>query len=102
MRFYFVYILTNLNKTVLYIGMSGDIKRRITEHGQGLIDGFSKKYHCKYLVHYEKYDKPDEAISREKMIKKWSRKKKENLINKTNPEWKFLNEMIFGIDDEYL
>ena len=82
--------------------MSTDIKRRIAEHSKGLIEGFSKKYHCKYLVHYEKYETPSEAISREKQIKKWNRKKKEDLINKNNPEWKFLNDMIFRVDDEYL
>ncbi|NPD47973.1 GIY-YIG nuclease family protein [Lentimicrobium sp. L6] len=102
MKFYFVYIITNLNKTVLYIGMSSDIKRRITEHSKGLIEGFSKKYHCKYLGHYEKYETPSEAISREKQIKKWNRKKKEALINENNPDWNFLNDMIFRVDDEYL
>jgi putative endonuclease len=82
--------------------MSSNIKRRLTEHSKGLIDGFSKIYNCKYLIYYEKYDNPNEAISREKQLKKWSRKKKEALINEKNPEWKFLNEMIFRVDDEYL
>jgi putative endonuclease len=82
--------------------MSGGIKRRITEHSNGLIDGFSNKYNCKFLIHYEKYRSPSEAIHREKEIKKWNRKKKEELINKHNPNWDFLNDRIFKVDDEYL
>lgn len=102
MSFYYTYITTNYTKTVLYVGMSGNLSQRILQHFNGKIDGFSKKYHCKYLVYYEKYHTPSEAIFREKQIKKYSRKKKEDLIAKLNPEWKFLNESVMISKEEYL
>lgn len=93
-RYYFVYIITNYYKTVLYIGVTNDLKRRINEHFRGLVLGFSTRYKCKYLVYYELHTEISLAISREKEIKKWSRKKKLDLIKKMNPNWKFMNEDI--------
>ena len=70
---YYVYILTNKIKTVLYIGVTNDLQRRIYEHENSLISGFSKKYNCNYLIYYEHFQEIKEAIEREKEIKKWRR-----------------------------
>ncbi len=77
---------------VLYIGVTGDLTRRIFEHKQGIVEGFSKKYNCHSLVYYEKYSDIGQAIIREKQLKSWRREKKENLIKTLNPEWKDLTE----------
>ena len=96
MRFhnYFVYILTNKIRTVLYTGVSNDLHRRIYEHKNALLGGFTKKYKCHYLIYYEHFQQIEHAIDREKQIKNWSRKKKEFIINQFNSEWKFLNDEI--------
>lgn len=93
---YFIYIVTNKNKTVLYIGVTNDLQRRVYEHEQGLIAGFTKKYNCHYLIYYEHFQDINDAIEREKVLKKWRREKKENLINEFNPDWKFLNEDVYN------
>ena len=93
---YFIYIVTNKNKTVLYIGVTNDLQRRVYEHEQGLISGFTKKYNCHYLIYYEHFQNINNAIEREKVLKKWRREKKENLINEFNPDWKILNEDVFN------
>lgn len=92
---YFVYIITNKNRTVLYVGVTNNLQRRTFEHENKLIPGFTQKYNCNYLVYYEHFQNIEEAIAREKEIKKWRREKKENLINNLNPNWKFLNENIY-------
>lgn len=92
---YFTYIVTNKNKTVLYLGVTNDLQRRIFEHENCLISGFTKKYNCNYLIYYERFQQIGDAIQREKEIKKWRREKKENLINEFNPKWDFLNESIY-------
>lgn len=92
MNSYYVYILTNKNNTVLYIGMTNEIHRRIKEHKAGALDGFSKRYKTHKLVYYEKTNDVNSAIMREKNLKGWSRKKKEELINGINPEWNDLSE----------
>ena len=101
-KYYFVYIITNRYKTVFYVGVTNNIKRRLLEHYDETVKGFSTRYKCKYLVHYEKFTDILIAISREKEIKKWGKRKKTNLIEKQNPEWKFLNEHVDRVDDEYL
>ena len=88
---YFVYIMTNKNKTVLYIGVTGDILHRVFEHENGEIPGFTEKYNCHYLVHYEHFQNINEAIDREKQLKRWRREKKEQLISTFNNDWRFLN-----------
>lgn len=93
---YFVYILTNKHKTVLYIGVTSDFKDRLLKHVSGEIKGFTFKYNCYYLVYYEGFDYISDAIKREKQIKGWTRKKKEELINSTNPEWEFLNNEVLS------
>ena len=95
MKFGYVYILTNKNKTSLYIGVTSDLQRRIIEHNEGIGSKFTKKYALKHLVYYEKFDNITEAIEREKQLKRWSRTKKDELIDKLNPEWEFLeNEFL--------
>jgi putative endonuclease len=92
---YFVYILTNYTKTVLYIGMTNDLIRRLGEHIEKYNpNGFTAKYKCKYLLHWESYQYVRDAIAREKEIKKWRREKKEALINEYNPKWDFLNKEV--------
>jgi putative endonuclease len=71
----------------LYIGMTNNLERRTFEHRHGLIEGFSNKYNCKTLVYYEYYTNVETTIAREKQLKSWNRKKKENLIRKINPSW---------------
>jgi len=87
-KFGYVYIMTNKNKTTLYIGVTNDLPRRIYEHKNHLVKGaFTDKYNLEFCIYYEEFAYFDLAIQREKELKKWNRQKKENLINKTNPEW---------------
>ena len=85
-----MYILTNKNNTVLYVGMTNNLNRRVWEHKSKLIDGFTKRYNVDKLVYYEIFNNPSDAIKREKQLKAGSRKKKIELINNFNPEWKEL------------
>ena len=84
---YFVYILSNWNDSVLYIGVTGNLPRRLYEHRNGLVEGFTKKYNVHKLVYYEQTNDVYSAISREKQLKNWSRAKKNALIQKANPQW---------------
>jgi len=87
----YVYIMTNKNKTVLYIGVTNNLVRRVYEHKNHLIKrSFSDRYNVEYCIYYEVFYYFDLAIKREKELKKWNRQKKEDLINKKNPEWKEL------------
>ena len=87
-----VYILTNKNNTVLYTGVTSDLARRMREHKGKAVDGFTKKYNVDKLVYYEVTNDAHTALSREKQIKAGSRKKKVELINSMNPDWKDLSE----------
>jgi len=91
MRQYYVYIMTNRSKT-LYTGVTNDIERRVYEHKQKLIDGFTKRYNLTMLVYYETTDDVRSAIGREKQIKGWLRSKKTTLIESVNPEWRDLSD----------
>ena len=82
--------MSNTNNTTLYIGVTNDIERRVQEHKSGQIPGFTQKYNCTKLVYYEKYSDIDQAIEREKKLKKWRREKKDWLIKTKNPELKDL------------
>lgn len=93
-KYYYIYIMTNKSNTVLYTGITGDIKKRIYEHKNKVVEGFTKKYNVDKLVYYEIFDDPYNAISREKQIKGWVRKKKVDLINSFNPTWEDLYEKI--------
>ena len=86
----YVYIMTNKNNTVLYTGVTNDLRRRVYEHREKLIDGFTKRYNVNKLVYYEVLAEIGEAISREKQIKAGSRQKKIMLIESMNKEWKDL------------
>lgn len=94
---YFVYITTNPSKSTLYIGVTNDLKNRIFEHEQnkGIRKTFAGRYFCYKLVYFELFENIEEAISREKQLKGWTRKRKNQLIEKTNPNWKILNNTIF-------
>jgi len=87
----YVYIMTNKNKTALYIGVTNNLCRRVYEHKQHLIKGsFTGKYNLEYCIYYEEYTYFNLAILREKELKKWGRQKKESLINARNPKWEEL------------
>ncbi|MDA3823632.1 MAG: GIY-YIG nuclease family protein [Bacteroidales bacterium] len=95
MKNYYIYIMTNKNNKVLYTGVTNDLVKRVYEHKNKLIDGFTSKYNIIKLVYYETTNDVKSAISREKQIKGGSRKKKIDLININNPEWNDLYESIF-------
>ncbi len=90
-KFYYIYILTNSSEAVLYVGVTNNLIRRMHEHQNKLIEGFTKKYNCTKLIYYEVTNDVYAALEREKQIKKWNRKKKEHLVNLDNPEWKDLS-----------
>jgi len=89
---YYVYILTNWNDRVTYVGITNDLERRIWEHQNGAVEGFTKKYKIKKLVYFEETSDVSAAIEREKEIKRWRREKKNGLVNSMNPGWKDLSE----------
>lgn len=86
----YIYIMTNQGNTVLYTGVTSDLGKRVFQHRQKLVEGFTKKYNVNKLVYYETFDEIMEAITREKQIKGWIREKKIHLIKSTNPKWKDL------------
>jgi putative endonuclease len=86
-RQYYVYIITNKRNTLLYIGVTNDLKKRVYEHRKNMIPGFTKKYNINKLVYYEVYGSSSGAITREKQIKSRPRQKKVNLIKSLNPDW---------------
>jgi putative endonuclease len=87
---YYVYILTNWNNKVMYIGVTGNLQQRIYQHKNKLIDGFTKKYNITKLVYHEEIDDVISAITREKQLKNWTREKKNKLVKAVNPKWKDL------------
>ena len=87
---YFVYILANKSNSVIYIGVTNNLVRRLYEHKNKLVDGFTKRYSVDKLVYYEMTSDVLSAIEREKQIKKWSRAKKNMLIETLNPNWQEL------------
>ena len=87
---YYVYILTNKGHSVLYVGVTNNLERRIYEHKHHLISGFTDRYNVEKLVYFETTSDVKVAIQREKEIKGWTRKKKEQLIETINPQWKEL------------
>ena len=87
---YYVYILASRKNGTLYIGVTNDLLKRVYDHKNNLIEGFTKKYGVHDLVYYEQHNEVGKAIAREKQIKKWKRNWKIELIEKTNPNWKDL------------
>ena len=94
MKIYYVYILASKRNGTLYIGVTNDLVRRVYEHKNNLVDGFSKEYGVHRLVYYEQYGDVEFAIQREKYLKQWNRKWKLELIEKKNPEWKDLYDEV--------
>ncbi len=91
MKQYFVYILASPSRT-LYTGVTSDLARRVYEHKQKLIPGFTSRYNVGLLVYFETFNTPQEAIAREKQIKGWVRRRKSALIEESNPSWQDLSE----------
>ncbi len=91
---YWVYILANDTDGTLYVGVTNNLVRRVYEHREGLVAGFTKKYNVKRLVYYEPHDSILAAIQREKNIKHWSRQWKIDLIVQSNPSWRDLYDEI--------
>ncbi len=90
----YVYIMSNKPNGTLYIGVTNDLCRRVYEHKNKLIEGFTKRYNLNILVYYEVFDSEIQAIQREKNLKHYTRQWKLNLINSINPEWKDLYDSI--------
>ncbi len=93
---YFIYMLTNTAKTVLYVGVTNNLPQRVMEHyiNRGSLKSFTGRYNCYFLLYFEKTQYIDIAIKREKQIKGWTRRRKIELINTINPNWNFLNNEI--------
>ncbi len=86
----YVYILASRRRGVIYIGVTSDLPKRIWEHKEDLVEGFSRKYGAKHLVYFETFDDIETAIQREKSLKRWRRNWKIRLIEETNPDWRDL------------
>ncbi|MFH1457361.1 MAG: GIY-YIG nuclease family protein [Patescibacteria group bacterium] len=99
---YYVYIITNKENTIFYIGVTNNLERRMYEHKERLVKGFSHKHNLNKLIYYEYFDNINDAIAREKQLKNWHRDWKINLIKKENPEFKdLLNpETPKGVQDD--
>ena len=93
-RSYYVYLLASRRKGTLYVGVTNDLAKRVWQHKQGLVEGFTKRYGVRTLVWYEQTESIEAAIVREKQIKNWNRDWKIELIEASNPEWKDLYEQI--------
>ncbi len=89
-RFYYVYIMASTSGT-LYVGVTNDLVRRVYEHKNNLLEGFTKRYNCHKLIFFEETENIESAIIREKQLKGWRREKKEFLIKQMNPSWKDLS-----------
>ncbi len=95
MRHYYVYILSNATNKVVYTGVTNDLIRRVHQHKEHIDpDSFTAKYHVDRLVYYEEYGDVRDAIDREKQIKSWNRKRKNDIVSDFNPEWVDLFESI--------
>ncbi len=94
MKYYYVYILASKPRGTLYIGMTNDLVRRVYEHKEGLVEGFTKKYKVHALVYYQQCEDIESVIQREKQLKAWHREWKIKLIEETNPTWKDLYNTI--------
>jgi putative endonuclease len=95
-RHYYIYIMTNAGNSTLYIGVTNNLERRIFEHKQKLVEGFTKRYNLIKLAYFEDTNDVGAAITREKELKGWTRKKKNSLIHSMNPTWRDLAEEWYG------
>ena len=96
MRQYYVYILVSKRNGTLYIGVTNDLLKRVFQHKNDVIEGFTKKYHVHQLVYYEVHHDVKQGISREKRMKKWKRQWKIRLIEQFNPHWEDLYDSLIG------
>ncbi|MBR4398042.1 MAG: GIY-YIG nuclease family protein [Fibrobacter sp.] len=95
-KYSYVYILTNQNNKVMYVGVTSDLVKRMQEHVSGKYLGFTARYNVHKLVKYEVYTDIRDAIARESQLKNWKRKWKNELVSKTNPKWNDLNKELHG------
>jgi putative endonuclease len=95
MKAFYVYLMTNRSRVVLYTGITNSLVRRVWQHQNGEIDGFTKNYKVSRLVYYERFNRPRDAIAREKEIKGWRREKKNALVERMNPKWADLSPILF-------
>jgi putative endonuclease len=97
-----VYIMTDRTRGTLYIGVTSNLSRRVSEHREGVLPGFTRKYGLKRLVWHERFERMTSAIQREKSLKRWSRQWKINLIERDNPHWDDLYDALCRrFDDEH-
>ncbi len=94
---YFVYIMSNKVRTTLYVVMTNGLTRRVFQHRSGETPGFTQRYYCNRLLYYESFAEPSDAIAREKQLKRWSRAKKEALIQSKNPHFEYLALSVLGL-----
>jgi len=92
---FYIYMMTNRSRVVLYTGITNSLVRRVWQHQNGEIEGFTKTYKVNRLVYYERFNDPRGAIAREKEIKGWKREKKNALVEHMNPTWADLSPMLF-------
>jgi putative endonuclease len=95
MKAFYVYMMTNRSRVVLYTGITNSLMRRVSQHQNGEIEGFTKTYKVNLLVYYERYNDPRDAIAREKEIKGWRRATKNALVETMNPNWADLSPALF-------
>lgn len=98
MKSYYVYILTSVNRKVMYIGVTNNLENRIAQHRDGTGSAFTSRYRVNVLVYAEEYKYVEDAIAREKQLKGWSRAKKDALVTSANPAWADLLETLVTID----
>lgn len=91
---YYVYIVASKRNGTLYIGVTSELLKRISQHKEKIIEGFTKRYGVNKLVYYEEYSDPESAIKREKRLKRYNRQWKMNLIERANPQWQDLYEQL--------
>jgi putative endonuclease len=96
MKQFYVYMMTNRSRVVLYTGVTSKLEGRVWQHKNHVVKGFTSKYKLDRLVYYEQFSDPISAITREKEIKAWRREKKNELVRKLNPKWEDLSKSLFG------
>jgi putative endonuclease len=97
---YWVYIMANTKRGVMYVGVTSELQQRVSQHRDGAFEGFTKRYGCKRLVWLEGFSEPHLAIAREKHLKRWRREWKFDLIEAENPAWRDLWEDLIGVPPE--
>lgn len=92
----YIYFMTNQSNKVLYVGVTNSLSRRVAEHAAGRGSTFTQKYNCHKLVYFEEFPDIEQAIAREKQIKHFKREWKDELVNRTNPEWRDLTTEVYA------